>query len=155
MPTNIRISSAKSRAAGFTLAEVIISVAVLALAIQGIILGYIMSSQRAEWSARSLAAQSIAAQGAEQARSAKWDTQAWPQTKGPGMSDELGITNYVATNALDIPIKGTAIIVSNFVSVTTVSVDPPVRQIRSDCVWPFTGRGLFTNTVFMLRAPDQ
>lgn len=142
--------SEKTRAAaGFTLVEVVISVAILALVIQGVILGYAMSSRHADWSARSLAAQSVASEGAEQARAAKWDTQDLKT------GDELGITNYARPGVtLDIPMKGSAIIVTNYVSVTAFASDPPVRQIRSDCVWPHLGRW-FTNTVILLRAPDQ
>jgi len=140
---------------GFTLVEVVMSIAILALVIQGVLLGYVQSARWTEWSAQSLAAQSLASQGAEQARSAKWDPQAWPQAIGPGLSDELGVTNYMQTNILDIPMNGTPVIVTNFISITTTSTNPPVRQIRSDCVWEFMSRGLFTNTVIMLRAPDQ
>jgi Tfp pilus assembly protein PilV len=140
---------------GLTLAEVVMSVGILALVIQGMILGYVKLTQQAEWSARSLAAQSLAFQGAEQARAAKWDPQAWPQGTGLGSSDELGVTNYAQTGTLDIPANGQPLIVTNFVSVTTVSANPPLRQIRSDCVWRFMNRGLFTNTVITLRAPDQ
>lgn len=141
--------------AGFTLVEVIMSIAILALVIQGVLLGYVQSTRWTEWSAHSLAAQSLASQGAEQARSAKWDPQAWPQTIGPGMSDELGVTNYMQTNTLDIPMNGKPVIVTNFITITTASTNPPVRQIRSDCVLEFMSRGLFTNTVILLRAPDQ
>ena len=140
---------------GFTLAEVVVSVVILAVVIQGAIVGYVMTSRRAEWSARSLAAQSVAAQGAEQARSAKWDTQIWPQSVGPGKSDELGVTNYEQTVVLDIPMNGPAIVATNYVRVTQISDDPPLRQIQSDCVWPFVGQRWFTNTVISMRAPDQ
>jgi prepilin-type N-terminal cleavage/methylation domain-containing protein len=140
---------------GFTLTEVVISVVILAVVIQGVILGYVKFTQQAEWSIHSLAAQSLASQGVEQARSAKWDPQAWPQAVGPGKSDELGVTSYMQTNTLDIPMTGEPTIVTNFIRITTVSANPPVRQIRSDCVWRFMNRGLFTNTVITLRAPDQ
>ena len=56
---------AKRRTA-FTLAEVVIALAILAILIQGIVFGYISSARRAEWSAHSLAAQSLACQGVEQ-----------------------------------------------------------------------------------------
>ena len=131
------------------------SIAILALVIQGILLGYVQSTRWSEWSAHSLAAQSLASQGAEQARSARWDPQQWPQKIGPGQADELGLTNYVQTNALEVPINGILVIATNFISITTASTNPPLRQIRSDCVWEFMGRGLFTNSVILLRAPDQ
>jgi hypothetical protein len=53
-----------------------------------------------------------------------------------------------------VPMNGAPIIVTNYVSITTVSVYPPLRQIRSDCVWSLLGRP-FTNTVVMLHGPDQ
>ena len=147
---------AKARAlGGFTLVEVVITIVVLGIVFEGVVLGYVRFSQMAEWSAHSLAAQSLASQGAEQARAAKWDTQAWPQGTGKGQSDELGVTAYVQTNTLDVAENGQPMIVTNYISITTVSVSPPVRQIRSDCVWRFMGRGFFTNTLVMLRAADQ
>lgn len=142
-------------AGGFTLVEVVIALALLGVMFEGVVLGYIRFSQMADWSAHSLAAQSLASQGAEQARAAKWDTQAWPQGTGARQSDELGVTAYMQTNTLDLAANGQPMIATNFISITTVSVSPPVRQIRSDCVWRFMSRGLFTNTVVMLRAADQ
>lgn len=140
---------------GLTLIEVLISMAVLGIGFAGVIAGLLTCSQNAEWSGRSLAAQSIAAEGLEQARAAKWDPQAWPQTVGPGMADELGVTNYGQIATLDIPFQGQPTIVTNYISVTTVSANPPIRQIRSDCVWTFMSRGPYTNTVITLRAADQ
>ena len=143
------------RAAGFTLTEVLVSMAILALVLQGVILGYVQSTQRTEWSARSLAAQSVASQGAELARCARWNAQVWPATFGPGGSDELGVCTNVQSVTLDVAATGTPILATNVVRVTTVSLDPPVRQIRSDCIWSFMSRGSFTNTVILLRASDQ
>jgi type II secretory pathway pseudopilin PulG len=144
-------------AAGFTLIEVVMSVLILLIVIQGVFMGYSASTQRAEWNAHALAAQSMAAQGAEQARAARWDPQIWPRTTGPGGSDELGATNYARAEVLDIPANGKspAMMATNYVSITDVSINPPLRQIRSDCVWRFINRGLFTNTVILLRASDQ
>lgn len=140
---------------GFTLAEVVISMAVLALVVQGVVVAYTTSARQAEWNAHSLAAQSLALQGAEQARAAKWDTQDPNQGIGPGQPDELGVTNYFRTDTLDIPMNGQPLVVTNYVSVTTASANPPLRQIRSDCVWRFMNRGWYTNTVIVLRSPDQ
>jgi prepilin-type N-terminal cleavage/methylation domain-containing protein len=141
--------------AGFTLAEVVISISVLGLVIQGVILGYVKMGQQAEWSAYSLAAQSLASQGAEQARSSNWKPQLPQRGVGPGLPDELGLTTYTRTETLDVPVDGEPIIATNTVSITAVSLSPPVRQISSECVWRFMGRGLYTNTVIMLRAPDE
>jgi len=151
----VRSKKFRKSQGGFTLVEVIVSVVILGMVIEGVLLGYVMTSRRAEWSARSFAAQSVASQGAEQARSAKWDTQAWPKTVGPGGADELGITNYTQEITLDLPMNGKPVMATNYVRITTASIDPPVRQIRSECVWPYLNRGPFTNTVILLRAPDQ
>jgi len=134
---------------GFSLAEVVIAMAVLALLIQGVIYGYVDSSRRAEWSCHSLAAQSLASQGVEQARAAKWDPQAWPPV------DELAPTNYVEVDTLDLPRSGLPIYATNYISVMVVSTNPLVREIRADCVWNFLSRGRFTNTIITFRAPDQ
>jgi prepilin-type N-terminal cleavage/methylation domain-containing protein len=134
---------------GFTLAEVVISLAVFAIVIQGTILGYVTASSRAEWSAHSLAAQSLASQGVEQARAAKWDPQAWPQV------DELPPTNFVQVDTLDIPVSRQPEYATNYISIRLVATNPPLREIKAACVWRFSTRGLFTNTVVTLRAPDQ
>ena len=140
---------------GLTLMEVLVSMAVLGMVFAGVISGLLICSQSAEWSAHSLAAQAIASQGLEQARAAKWDPQAWPQNIGPGQADELGVTSYVQTATLNIPNQGQPTMVTNYIRVTSVSADPPIRQIRSDCVWTFMSRGPFTNSVITLRAADQ
>jgi len=145
----------RSLRAGFTLVETVVSLAVLGVVVGGVVLGYVRFSQQAEWSAHSLAAQSLASQGAEQARSAKWDRQAWPQGIGPGQPDELGVTNYTQINTLDVPMNAQPILATNFISVSTISTNPALRQIQSDCVWSFRNGNVFTNTVVILRASDQ
>jgi hypothetical protein len=118
-----------------------------------VIFGYVLTADRAQWSAYSLAAQSLALQGVEQARAAKWDPKAWPAV------DELGVTNYTQVELLDVPISGQPIQATNYISVTVVSQDPPLRQLRADCVWRLLNgqrsRGPFTNTVVTLRTADQ
>lgn len=134
---------------GFTLVEVVITIAIVGLVIHGTVIGYIYSAQRAEWSAYSLAAQSLAMQSVEQARAAKWDPQAWP------VVDELGTTNFVQITVLDVPVTGNPVYATNYVRVSTVSTNPVLRELRTDCVWRLTNRGPFTNSVVTLRAPDQ
>jgi prepilin-type N-terminal cleavage/methylation domain-containing protein len=143
------VSPGRKVQAAFTLAEVVIALAIFAIVIQGVIWGYVTCTRRAEWSAHSLAAQSLASQGVEQARAAKWDPQSWP------MVDELPPSKFEQIDALDIPIAGTPRYATNFITITQVSANPPLREIRADCVWKFLNRGLFTNTVITLRAPDQ
>lgn len=150
---------------GFTLVEVLMSVAVFSLVSVGLIYGYVQSNRLAEWEVNSLAAQSYASEGAEQARDANWRPRDSPITNGPGTMDEfppgtnvIGGTNLV----LDIPggggpSGGSLFYVTNIIAVTTASVNPPLRQIRSDAIWKFgaTGNKLYTNTTILLRAPDQ
>ena len=141
----------RRRRAGFTLVEVVISLAVAAVTLGGCIYGYIMAAQRAEWSAYSLAAQSLAMQRVEQARAAKWDPLGYPAV------DELVATNFLEqVNILDIPISKTNVVfATNFTTIATVSASPPLKKIRVDCTWMFIDRGPFTNTVITYRAPDQ
>ncbi|MRR32798.1 hypothetical protein EG834_21260, partial [bacterium] len=60
-----------SKALGMTLVEVVVSLSIGCTVFAGIILGYVQTSERAEWSSYSLAAQSLAMQGIEQVRGAK------------------------------------------------------------------------------------
>ena len=135
----------------FTLAEVVIATALAALVVGGSIYGYVISAQRAEWSAYSLAAQSLAVQRMEQARAAKWDPLGYPPV------DELVSSNFpVQVNVLDIPITKTNIVYgTNYTVITTISANPPLKMVKVDCVWPFARRGVFTNTVATYRAADQ
>jgi prepilin-type N-terminal cleavage/methylation domain-containing protein len=142
------------REAGFTLTEVVVAMAMIALTFAGVIYGYIRTADRTEWSSYSLAAQSLAMQGVEQVRAAKWDTQAWP------VVDDLGVTNYMQVEELDVPVAGQPVLATNYIRVTTVSVNPPLRELRADCVWALKSRpagiaGPFTNTAVTLRAADQ
>jgi type II secretory pathway pseudopilin PulG len=132
----------------FTLSEVVMAIALLTIVMQGVIYGYVHAARRAEWNGRSLAAQSLASQGIEQARAAKWDPQTWP------VVDELPPTNFTTLNTLDIPVAGQVTYATNYVSVTVASANPLLRLIRSDCTWNFMGT-VYTNTMLTLRAPDQ
>ena len=144
--------------AGFTLAEVVVSIAIFASAMAGLMYGYVQVNYRAQWSSMSLAAQSLAAQSVEQARAAKWDIHSDSPGTGPGASDELPPTNFVQifTNSLLVPKTGEAVSVTNYVSVSTAYNNPPVRQIRADCAWrsPFSGQW-YSNTVITYRISDQ
>lgn len=56
----------------------------------------------------------------------------------------------------DIPTSGALINVTNYIYVTPVSTNPPLRRIASQVVWRFRLTGqLYTNTMVSLRAPDQ
>ncbi len=127
------------------------SMAVSALTIGGIIAGYTLSARRAEWSAYSLAANSLAMQRLEQTRACKWDPQGWP------LIDELVSSNFpVHVDVLDIPISGTNVVyATNTTTITYLSTNTPLKMIRVDCAWMFLSRGPFTNTVVTYRTSDQ
>jgi hypothetical protein len=123
---------------------------IVGIVITGVIAGFNQTQQQAEWSAYSLAAQSLAMQPIEQARGAKWDPYANPPV------DQITNLLAVTTNILDIPITGTNIVyATNRVSITTVSTTPPLKKISVECTWRFFRRGVFTNSVVTYRAPDQ
>ena len=134
-----------------SLIEVVMSIAIAAVAIVGSVTGYVSSAYRAEWSAYSLAANSLALQRMEQTRAAKWDTQAYP------MVDRLISANFGVTNSiLDVPLTKTNIVyATNYTTITTLSANPPLKMVRVDCVWAYLNHGRFTNTVICYRAPDQ
>lgn len=140
-----------SKVHGGSLPEVLIAITVLLLSSSAIVTGYVLSANRAEWSAYSLAAHSIAMQRLEQARAAKWDPYAYPA------ADEVQATNFpVAIEVLDVPISGTNIVyATNRTTISTVSSDPPLKMVKVECSWRFTNRGVFTNTIVAYRAPDQ
>jgi hypothetical protein len=131
--------------------EVIISLGIATLTISGSINGYLLSAYRAEWSAYSLAAHSLAMQRLEQVRAAKWDTAAYPAV------DQVVPNNFrPLTNILDVPVSGSNIVyATSYTTVTNISANPPMKLIRVDTVWSFMNRGTFTNTVTSYRAPDQ
>jgi type II secretory pathway pseudopilin PulG len=140
-----------SRHRAFTLIEALIASAIAALMFGGIVYGYIQSSRNAEWSAYSFAAQSLAMQRLEQARSCKWDPDAVPTV------DELTSTNFpIGVSPLDIPMSGSNVVyATNYTTITTISTAPPLKMISVETVWPFSlNKRLYTNTIATYRAPD-
>lgn len=152
MKTNLQSFNRSRRGLlGSSLAETVISLGIVTLTISGSINGYVLTAKRAEWSAYSLAAHSLAMQRLEQTRAAKWDTAAYPPV------DLMVQGNFVpVTNILDVPVAGSNIVYAiSYTSVTNLSANPPMKMVRVDTVWPFMSQGLFTNTVISYRAPDQ
>jgi type II secretory pathway pseudopilin PulG len=152
---------------GFTLGEVLVSFLVFTLAISGLIFGYVEINRMAEYSAMSLAAQSFAEQGLEEAKSVPWSYVRWPNTNANSEDPfwtppSVGGTNLnPQVDTLDVPTTGLPILVTNFVSVSNILTflapsNPPMRQIWSACVWTYPWNGqTCTNTAVALRAPDQ
>jgi prepilin-type N-terminal cleavage/methylation domain-containing protein len=151
MTSGKRITGKSCRSQGaFTLIEVLIALGISALSLGAIINGYILSAQTAEWSAYSLAAQSLALQRLEQARAAKWDLDGSPSI------DQLVTGNFpLKLEILDIPRSGTNIVyATNITTISTLSTIPPLKLIRVDCIWRFISRGPFTNTAMTYRTVD-
>ena len=154
-----KAAECKSRVAcsAFTLIEVLVAFVIFGMVTAGMIYGYVEANRIAEWSSQSLAAMSYASQGMEQLRSAQWDAEEYSTGSGAGTTDILGpsgSTNQVDT--LDIPTTGAQIYVTNYLSWTSLSTNPPLKQIVSQVVWSFRLTGqVFTDTMVSLRAPDQ
>ena len=128
------------------------AIAITAVLFGGIITGYIQASRRAEWSGYSLAAQALATQQLEQARSAKWDVSSIPAV------DELTNIPPVTSAVLDLPVMGTNIVrATNYTTVSLVAISTvpliTIHLVEVNTVWPFGGK-LFTNTAADYFAPD-
>jgi type II secretory pathway pseudopilin PulG len=138
----------------FTLAEVVVSMAMAAVAVGGIIASYLMAAQRSEWTTASLAAGQLAMDRMAQLRNARWELK-WEGD--PSRTNEVVEGVFVdPPEPLDIPLTGTdPLLATNHVTVTRLAVDRPVFLLRVDCVWSLLSRGPFTNTVVSYRAPDQ
>jgi len=141
------------RQRGFTLAEVVIAAGILALCIGGIITGYVSSSRRIEWSAYSLAAQSLAVQRMEQARACKWDLGAYPVVDG-----ELQASNFPAqVLILDVPMNSSNnIVATNITEVFDIQTNyPPIKMVRVRCIWPFNDGRTYTNSLISYVIPSS
>jgi hypothetical protein len=97
----------------YSLAELVMAIAIVALVLDGMTVAYTQTTHCAQWTGCSLAAQALASQQLEQARSAVWDPSisiskneltnlnlsSWSYSGGV-------LTGYTWTN-LDIPISST------------------------------------------------
>lgn len=167
---NLRATAGNSKQdAAFTLAEVVISIAIAAFVFGGIITAYIQTTRRAEWSGYSLAAQALAIQQLEQARSGVWDSSLGKNEVtnlvllNRNVAANGTVTGYSWTN-LDIPVSGGNFTrATNYVTITmlpNVAGVPGVslQMVQVDTVWPFqigkTNR-FYTNTISTYLAPDN
>jgi prepilin-type N-terminal cleavage/methylation domain-containing protein len=159
----------RRQSAGYSLIEVVVASAIMALVYGSILTCYIQCGLRAQWAGYSLAAQSLATEQIEQARSAIWDP-----AMGFNQATQLNLSGWTynsgtktwsgyVTSILDVPYATTNFTVAtNYVSVQliTISTIPPVQvqMIQVDTVWPFryrAGNLYFTNTAATLLAPDN
>jgi prepilin-type N-terminal cleavage/methylation domain-containing protein len=157
---------------GFTLVEVVISTAIVALVFAGIIKAYIQTGLRLEWTGYSLAAQSLALETIEQARSTLWDPTQYPPVNeiyslnlmGTATNATTATWSGYSTSTLDIPVPngGTPVVATNYVSVkmshvsTYTSVQMEIVTVQT--VWPFIRSGnnvYFTNTMATIISPDN
>jgi prepilin-type N-terminal cleavage/methylation domain-containing protein len=158
----------------FTLVEVVISMAIVALVFAGIINAYIQTGLRLEWTGYSLAAQSLALETIEQARSTLWDPTQYPPVNEITNLNLMGTAGSIntagatwtgySTNTLDIPVPngGTNVLATNYVSVqmsyvsTYANVQMEIVTVQT--VWPFIRYGnnvYFTNTIATIITPDN
>ena len=138
----------------FTLIEVMIAFLIFGMVSGGILYGYVQANRVAEWSSMSLGAQSYASQGIEQARAAKWDTEANGEVTAQFVYYP---TNYSMVDTDDVPQSGAPLLLTNQISISYISSNPPMLlQIKSEVDWkfPLTGR-MYTNIIMTFRAPDQ
>jgi type II secretory pathway pseudopilin PulG len=152
MVTRCRQTAKSKAGAAFTLVEAVMSIAILALVMAGMIRGYIQTNRRAEWSSMSLAAQSSAVEAIEQVRAAQW------AVNGGTATNQLQLlpATYTRTSALLIPSTSQVTNVITTVNISSVSINPPLYQFRAASVWYFPGNtNAFTNYVITWRAPDR
>lgn len=144
---------------GFTLPEVMVALALIAMLFGGVITTYIQAGLQAAWAGFALAAQATGIQQIEQARSAVWDNSiskneitnlnllGWTYNAATRVG-----TGYT-TNVLNLPVSGTNIVViTNYVTVKMLNLtgftNVQVQMVTVDAVWPFTRWGvtsLYTN----------
>jgi hypothetical protein len=129
----------------------VVSLALSAVTVSGIVAGFMQSLSESDRSGLSLAAQAQAVRGLEQTRAAKWDPLGFPAV------DQVVSGNFpVRVEVLDVPMSGSNLTYgTNYTTITPVSDNPPLKLVRVDCVWSFMNRGVFTNTASTYRAPDQ
>ena len=142
---------AKRCQSGMTLVEVVVALIVTGMAIVGILQGYHYCTQSAQKAALAQAASARAMERIEETRSAKWDTSSWP------VVDQLVATNF-PNEVVTLDLSGSGEVVSTATlrtEISQVSVTPPLKRVRVDCVWNFRGVEVITNSIETFRAPDQ
>ena len=152
-----------NRSQAFTLVEVVVAAALIALLYGGVINAYILTARRAEWSGYSLAAQAISIRQLETAHSASW----WlDDVNNASLKDEINynansLTNY-STVILDLPISSSNTNKWMATNYFTIKINSDsiaygrtnYKMLRSDVCWQMKGK-TFTNTVVTYIAPDE
>ena len=136
----------KKGTAGFTLVEVMTSVAIAGFVAGGIIAAYALAAQHAEWSTTKAAAHRSAIAELERWRAARWH--AGTNEYVPGTYVSAVTLSLPETNASPQP-------ATNRTTISLISTNPPLVFIKTECIWAIPGRGPFTNEVYTYRAPDQ
>ena len=138
------------RKEAMSLVEAVVALAIAGVAIAALVGGFIFLLRRSEAAAYSVAANSLALSGYEQARAAKWDALSLTNV------DELVASNYPPRGmVLDIPRSGNNVVyATNYTTISTISTNPLLKVLRVDCVYPFLDRGLFTNSIVSYRATE-
>ena len=134
-----------------TLVEVVVALAIAGLMVAGIVTGYIFCTTSTVKDSLYMAANASAMERIEEMRSAIWA----PYRADP--VDELVATNFPDKSVtLDLSGSGSETTSATLkTEISQISLSPPVRRIRVDCIWQFRGGELITNTVETIRAPDQ
>ena len=119
--------------------------------VAGIVTGYIFCTTSTVKDSLYMAGNARAMERLEETRSAIWA----PFRGDP--EDDLVATNFpdkVVT--LDLSGSGSDTTSATLkTDISQISLSPPVRRIRVDCIWQFRGVELITNTIETIRAPDQ
>lgn len=152
-----------NRSLAFTLVEVVVAIALIALLYGGVINAYVLTARRAEWSGYSLAAQAISIRQLETAHAASWllDDVSLANRKDELQYDGNFFTNY-STLILDLPISlsntNRWMATNYFLLKTNADASAygviTYKMLRSDVCWQMKGK-TFTNTVVTYIAPDE
>jgi hypothetical protein len=134
-----------------TLIEVVIALAITGLTVAGIVAGYIYCTTATVKAELVQAASARAMERLEETHSAKWDISVWPAV------DQLVATNFPdEVVSLDMPGSGSGGTSATIqTTISQISLTPPIRGIRVDCIWQFRGTEWITNTMETIRSPDQ
>lgn len=134
-----------------TLVEVVVALAITGLTVGGLVEGYIFCTTASVKDSLYMAANGRAVERIEEARSARWDTSIYPAV------DQLVATNFpdkvVTLQTTGAGVETIAATIKTEIS--DISLTPPVRRIRVDCIWLFKGVEPVTNSIETCRAPDQ